>query len=131
MVVKERLLPKKHPLLQQHSQLTQLLFDILNNVIYLSYSMRKEITRISHVGTWKHLESLVRLTPSMKLLVKDPFSNMGHMITPTRRMDLPQGPKDCIYTVNLLSLDRKHHEENDNDSVMLTDWPEQMGKLHP
>jgi hypothetical protein len=33
--------------------------------------------------------------------------------------------------VDLLPKDRKSHEENDDDSVIPTDWLEQMGELYP
>ena len=42
-------------------------------------------------------------------------------------MNLPQGHEDRIRTVNLLPYDRKRCEDDDNDSVLPTDWLEHTG----
>ena len=49
---------------------------------------------------------------------------------PNEEFNLLQGHKDCIYMINLLPVDRARHEEDDDDSILPTDWLERTGKLH-
>jgi hypothetical protein len=38
------------------------------------------------------------------------------------KLNLPQGHKDCVCTVDLLPADRQRCEQNDDDSVLPSDW---------
>jgi hypothetical protein len=46
-------------------------------------------------------------------------------------LNLPQGHEDCIRTANLLPADRKQHADEDDDSVLPTDWLECTAEAHP
>ena len=46
-------------------------------------------------------------------------------------LNLLQGHKDCIRTVDLLPKDVQCHTEVDDDSMLATDWLEQTGELRP
>ena len=48
-----------------------------------------------------------------------------------KEFNLPQGHEDCIRMVNLLPADRHHPEQEDDDSLLTTDWLECTGELHP
>jgi len=43
-------------------------------------------------------------------------------------MNLPQGHEDRIRMIDLLPDDRKRHEQEDDDSVLPTDWLEHTGE---
>ena len=44
-------------------------------------------------------------------------------------MNLPQGHEDRIRTIDLLPDDRKHREQDDDDSVLPTDWLQRTGEI--
>ena len=48
-----------------------------------------------------------------------------------KEFNLPQGHEDCIRMVNLLPADRQRREQEDDDSLLPTDWLECTGELHP
>ncbi len=43
-------------------------------------------------------------------------------------MNLPQGHEDCICTIDLLPTNRECHKQDDDDSVLPTDWLECTGE---
>ena len=46
-------------------------------------------------------------------------------------INLPQGHEDCICMVDLLPTNRQHHEQEDDNSFLPTDWLECTRELHP
>jgi hypothetical protein len=46
-------------------------------------------------------------------------------------LNLLQRHKDCIRTVDLLPDDRQCREQEDDNSVLPSDWLEHTGELHP
>ena len=48
-----------------------------------------------------------------------------------KEFNLPQGHEDRICMVNLLPADRQRREQEDDNSLLPTDWLKCTGELHP
>ena len=89
--------------------------------------MQIGIANTNHVGTSRLHANLARSIPKVKPLVLAPFSIVGQDYT-DEEMNLPQGHEDRIRTVDLLPNDKKRREQDDDNSVLPTDWLEHTGE---